>query len=107
MLGKRLAVLVAAAMMMLSMFAASAPAFAAHGQEHVNAATGDIALPEAGEEGEGVCDPNPGASEASRGPHSTPSTLRFGKVVRDEHASEVDPSHGATGRLQITNDTCE
>jgi hypothetical protein len=69
-LRKRVAVLVAAAVMVLSMLAASAPAFA---------------------QGEGGCDPNPGGSEASSSNHNTPPGEKPGGFHRNVEANEHDP----------------
>ena len=69
-LRRRLAVLVAAAMMVLSMLVASAPVFA---------------------QGQGGCDPEPGATEGTRSNHQTPPTLKPGALHRDTTANDKDP----------------
>ena len=78
---KKVAVLVAAAVMVLSMFAVSAPAFA---QEFPG-------------QGSGATDPNPGMSEDSRSWHPAPSEVKPGSARRDPEANEHD-SGEATGR---------
>jgi hypothetical protein len=85
-LWKRLAVLVAAAMMMLSMFAASAPAFAQDGcvEEFPGA-------------GSGACEVNPGQSEGSRSAHQTPPEEKPGAINRSVEANEHDTNF-ETGR---------
>ena len=85
MLWKRLAVLVAAAMMMLTMFVASAPAFAQ-------------------ELGSGACDPNPGESQASSSPYVTPPLSKPGVGSRDPEANEHDPSPTTTGRAALVDE---
>ena len=72
---KRVSVLVAAVTMVLTMFAASAPAFV---------------------HGEGGCDANPGATEGSRSPNSTPSQGKLAHLNRDTTANEHDPTDGTT-----------
>jgi len=72
-LRKRVAVLVAAAVMVLSMLAASAPVFA---------------------QGTGGCDPNPGGSEGSRSNHQTPPTTKPGAFHRNTEANEHDEGVG-------------
>ena len=84
MLGKRLAVLVAAAVMMLSMFVASAPAFA---------------------QGVGGCDANPGNTEATRSPLTTPPQTKPGAVARNPEANEHDKGI-RTGVGNLINDEC-
>jgi hypothetical protein len=81
MLWKRVAVLVAAAVMMLSMLAASAPASA---QEFPG-------------QGSGATDPNPGMSEGSSSWHQTPSETKPGAVRRNTTANENNPDT-TTGR---------
>ena len=76
MLRKRLVVLVAAAVMVLSMLAASAPVFA---------------------QGEGGCDASPGNVEMSRYPVGAPPTVKAGAIQRDPVANEKDPSSPETG----------
>jgi hypothetical protein len=71
-LRKRLSVLVGAAVMVLSMFAASAPVFAQ-------------------ELGPGATDLNPGKTEASDSWHTPPPTLKPGAVRRDSTANEKNP----------------
>jgi hypothetical protein len=78
-LRKRLAVLVAAAIMVLSMLAASAPAFA---QE----CSGDS------------CDPQPGQTVKSRDPVGAPPQEKPGSSQRTTIADEKDPSGSQTGR---------
>jgi hypothetical protein len=75
-LRKRVVVLVAATVMVLSMFAASAPVFA---------------------QGEGGCDANPGESEGSRSPLGTPPQGKNGQTIRDTTANEHDLHGSATG----------
>jgi ABC-type sulfate transport system permease component len=77
-LRKRVAVLVAAAVMMLSMFVVSAPVFA---QECDGAS----------------CELNPGNTEASRSIHTTPPQSKFGSVARNPEANEHD-TNNLTGR---------
>ncbi len=77
MLRKRVAVLVAAAVMVLSMLAASAPAFA---QDEFPG------------QGEGATDPNPGNTEASDSWHTPPPQNKPGAFRRDSTANEQDPS---------------
>jgi hypothetical protein len=76
-LRKRVAVLVAAAMMVLSMLVVSAPAFA---------------------QGVGGCDSNPGRSEGSRSHVATPPPVEPGGTVRHPTANEHDTSDPRTGR---------
>ena len=71
MLRKRVTVLVGAAVMVLSMFAASAPVFA---------------------QGIGGCDPNPGQSEDSDSIHTPPPFFQPGSVRRSSEANERDTS---------------
>ena len=71
MLRKRVAVLVAAAVMVLSMLVASAPVFA---------------------QGEGGCDPTPGQVEKARGDVSTPPAGHPGTIHSDNPQSD-----GSTG----------
>jgi hypothetical protein len=80
-LRKRLVVLVAAAVMVLSMLAASAPAFAQ-------------------ELGPGATDPNPGKTEASDSWHSPPPMDKPGAVRRDTTANEKNPEI-ETGRGKL------
>jgi hypothetical protein len=75
-LRKRLAVLVAAAVMLLSMFAVTAPAFA---------------------QGEGGCDPQPGESEMNRSPQLSPPQSKPGTTRRDPSGGEHDTSDVRTG----------
>jgi cell division septation protein DedD len=77
-LRKRAAVLVAAAVMVLSMLAASAPVFA---QECDGAS----------------CEPKPGNTEMSRGPVNPPPQQKPGVIQRDPIANEKD-SGRTTGR---------
>ena len=86
MLWKRLAVLVAAAVIVLSMFAASAVAFAQGAIEG-----------QGFDEGVGGSDPNPGASEGSSSPLGTPPQGKAGASIRDPEANEHDPSGTGTG----------
>lgn len=72
MLRKRVAVLVAAAGMLLSMLAASAPAFA---------------------QGVGGCDANPGASEGTSSNHGTPPTQKPG-TFHDPHSGKNGTATG-------------
>jgi hypothetical protein len=81
-LRKRLSVLVGAAVMVLSMFAAAAPAFAQ-------------------ELGPGACDPNPGNTEASRSHLSTPPQSKPGGTVRDDDANEHDQHSALNGRGEL------
>ena len=76
MLRKRVAVLVATAMIVLAMLAASAPAFA---------------------QGEGGCDPQPGQVEKSQGPQINPPQGKPGETRRDPTGNEHDPTDGKTG----------
>ena len=87
MLRKRLSVLVAAAVRVLSMLVASAPAFA---QE-------DGCVEEFPGAGSGACEQNPGQSEASRSIQSTPPAGKHGAVARDPEANEHD-TNTLTGR---------
>jgi hypothetical protein len=66
-------VLVGAAVMVLSMFAVTAPAFA---------------------QGEGGCDPNPGQSEVSKSWHTTPPEAKPGSFHRSPEANEHDEGVG-------------
>jgi hypothetical protein len=83
-LRKRVAVLVAAAMMVLSMLAVSAPAFA---------------------QGEGGCDPQPGQTEKAQSSGSTPPQGKPGGNKRSESGSEHNPSDSRTG-FGIRVDEC-
>ena len=76
MLWKRMAVLVAAAVMVLSMLAVSVPAFA---------------------QGVGGSDPNPGGSEGSSARHETPPQGKPGTRQRADEGNEHDPSDPSTG----------
>ena len=76
MLRKRVAVLGAAAVMVLSMFAASAPVFA---------------------QGEGGCDSQPGLTEKNRAPQSSPPESKPGGIRRDVSGNEHDQHDAATG----------
>ena len=78
MLRKRVAVLVAAAMLVLSMFVVSAPAF---GQEGFD-------------QGVGGCDANPGATEGSDSPLGTPPQGKPGSIIRNPEANEHDEKTG-------------
>ncbi len=82
MLWKRLAVLVAAAMIVLSMLVA-APAFA-QPEEFPG-------------EGSGATDRNPGMSEGSRSWHTPPPGEKPGAARRDTTANEKNPD-SSTGR---------
>ncbi len=83
MLGKRLAVLVAAAVMVVTMLAASAPVFA---------------VPEGCPGGE----MQPGLSgERERSPHSAPSGDKPGAQHRDPTGGEHDPTDDRTGRGEM------
>ena len=73
---RRIVVLLAMAVMMVAMLAASAPVFA---------------------QGEGGCDPQPGQTEKSRSWHDSPPMGKPGHLHRDPTANEHDPSGGATG----------
>jgi hypothetical protein len=77
-LRKRVALLVAAAVMLLSMLAASAPAF---GQECDGAS----------------CELKPGSTEKARSPVNPPPTQKPGVIQRDTIANENDPGR-TTGR---------
>ena len=90
MLRKKVAVLVAAAVMVLSMLAASAPAFAQDG-----------CVEEFPGGGSGACEQNPGNSEASLSPHQTPPESKHGAGVRDVTANEHDTGTD-TGRGKRT-----
>jgi hypothetical protein len=79
MLRKRVAVLVAAAVMVLSMLAASAPVFAA---------------PEGCPGGE----MQPGQTESARAPFSMPSEIKPGSAIRDDSGDVHDTSDDRTGR---------
>jgi hypothetical protein len=80
-LWKRVSVLVAAAVIVLSMFAA--PAFA---------------VPEGCPGGE----MQPGQSgERERSPHSAPSANKPGTTHRDQTGGEHDPTDGLTGRGEL------
>jgi hypothetical protein len=68
-LRKRVAVLVTAAVLLLSMLVVSAPAFG---------------------QGVGGCDPHPGGSEASRSIQTTPPQEKPGGVHRSPEANEHD-----------------
>ena len=81
MLRKRVAVLVAAAMLVLTMLAA-APAFA-QGQGFA--------------QGVGGSDPNPGESEGSSSPLGTPPQAKPGTGIRDPIANEQDQHDTRTG----------
>jgi hypothetical protein len=82
-LRKRLAVLVAAAMMVLSMFVVSAPAFA---------------VPEGCPGGE----MQPGQSgEKARAPQTVPSETKPGHTRRSPTADEHDPNDKTTGRGEM------
>ena len=70
MLRKRVTVLVAAAVMVLSMLAVSAPVFA---------------------QGVGGCDPNPGGSEAARSRYTIPPESKPGAFERNSTANEQNP----------------
>jgi hypothetical protein len=73
---KRVSVLVGAVMMVLSIFAASAPVFA---------------------QGEGGSDPNPGFTEGSNAPTSTPPQGKPGTIHRDSSANDHDTGDQRTG----------
>ena len=77
MLRKKLAVLVAAAVMVLSMLAA-APVFA---------------------QGEGGCDPQPGQTEKSQGPGTTPPQGKPGLLPSQNPAVAADPTTGFGERV--------
>jgi hypothetical protein len=83
-LRKRVAVLVAAAVMMLSMLVVAAPALAMP-EDHPG-------------QGSGATDSNPGGSEGSKSHNSTPPPLQPGATVRDPGADPNDPFDGRTGR---------
>ena len=85
MLRKRLSVLVGAAVMVLSMFAVSAPAFAQDCVEEFPGA------------GSGACEQNPGGSQGSNSRHQTPPEDKPGVVQRSGEANEHDPNT-LTGR---------
>jgi len=68
--------LVPPAVMVLAMFAASAPGFA---------------------QGEGGCDQNPGMTEGSRSPITTPPQAEPGTGLRNSTANEHDPHEQGTG----------
>ena len=76
MLFKRVAVLVAAAVLVLTMLVASAPVFA---------------------QGVGGCDPEPGATEGTRSNHQTPPNSKPGVFHRNTTANDQDPSGFGTG----------
>jgi hypothetical protein len=76
MLSKRLAVLVAAAVMVLSMLAASAPVFA---------------------QGEGGCAPQPGQTEKADAPISSPPQGKLGEILRNPAGDVHDTTDGKTG----------
>ena len=76
MLRKRVAVLVAAAVMVLSMLAASAPVFA---------------------QGEGGCDQQPGQTEKARAPQNSPPLGEPGATRRSQTGNEHDTSDRSTG----------
>jgi hypothetical protein len=82
MLRKRVAVLVAAAVMVLSMLAASAPVFA---------------VPEECPAGE----MQPGQTESARAPQSTPSEIKPGSARRSESGDVHDTTNDATGRGEM------
>ena len=86
MLSKRMAVLVAAAVMVLSMLAASAPVFAQ-------------------ELGTGACDPQPGNTEATRSPITQPPHTKPGGFIRSNEANEHDEGV-ATGRGNLAEEQC-
>jgi hypothetical protein len=75
-LRKRVAVLVAAAVMVLSMLVVSAPAFA---------------------QGEGGSDPQPGQTEKARAPQQSPPPGEPGVTRRAQAGSDHDTSDRATG----------
>jgi len=75
-LRKRVAVLVAAAVMVLSMLAASAPAFG---------------------QGEDGCDLQPGQTEKARSGQSTPPQGKPALIKRDTTANDHDTSDPRTG----------
>ena len=85
-LWKRMAVLVAAAVMVLSMLVASAPVFAQDGcvEEFPGA-------------GSGACELNPGQTEGARSRHTTPPGNKPGAFERDVIANEHD-TNTTTGR---------
>jgi hypothetical protein len=83
---KRVSVLVAAAMMVLAMLAASAPAFALDG-----------CVEEFPGGGSGACELNPGQSEGSRSQYQTPPTDKPGAGTRHVEANEHD-TNTLTGR---------
>jgi hypothetical protein len=80
-LRKKVAMLVAAAVMVLSMLVVSAPAFAQ-------------------ELGPGAADPNPGQTEASDSWHTTPPGAKPGSTVRNPTANEKNPDV-STGRGEL------
>jgi hypothetical protein len=86
MLFKRVAVLVAAAVMVLSMLAASAPAFAQDGcvEEFPGA-------------GSGACEQNPGKTEDSNSGQPVPPQQKPGVIERSGEANEHD-TNLETGR---------
>lgn len=73
---RRIAVLVAMAVMMVAMLAASAPAFA---------------------QGVGGCDPQPGQTEKSQSPHISPPGGKPSGFQRASTANEHDTSDPRTG----------
>ena len=79
MLRKRVALLVAAAVMVLTMLATAASVFA---QECSGAS----------------CEPSPGQTEKTRSPIAAPPQSKPGGFIRDPTASEKDPTSGQTGR---------
>jgi hypothetical protein len=81
---KKVWVLLGAVMMVLSMFAASAPAFA-QPEKHPGA-------------GSGATDPNPGRSEGSDSHLGTPPAGKPGNLFRSPTAGEHDQSDPRTGR---------
>jgi hypothetical protein len=85
-LRKRLSVLVGAAVMVLLMFAASAPVFAQDG-----------CVEEFPGGGSGACEVNPGQTEGARSRHVTPPENKPGSVERDVIANEKNPET-ETGR---------
>jgi hypothetical protein len=75
-LRKRVAVLVAAAVMVLSMLAASAPVFG---------------------QGVGGCDSQPGQVKKTRSPQASPPQTKPGATRCDPSGGEHDPTSGGTG----------
>jgi hypothetical protein len=85
-LRKRLSVLVAAAVMVLSMFVVTAPVFA---------------VPEGCPAGE----MQPGQSgEKERSPHTAPSETKPGSATRDDSGEVHDTTDNQTGRGEICGD---